>query len=472
MSPPKEILDSSDLAENILSTARPIRILALCDSPAVRPPGVPNALYTTGFARVVKSIFSKWCVPDRGLIGDDDIDIWALNFDGWGYENVPWRLFPAPRHWNTEENFALFLNQLVTGGYTHVWILANMESLSGNKFPQRLKSVCSQHNIRSMLYFPCDCEPEPEWTEIVAHVDVAVSYTEIGAEQTREALYKASPKAAAATKIHVLPHGCEVDYAPSIAKRADGRESLTIQGRPYLRSGDFLILNVNKNEWRKDLLRTFEIVAELKKRGVPVKLVLRTALISVSGGINLMSAAKQLGLEMDVDWVVVESLPEEQMPYLYNAADLCLTTTLGEGWGLSITDALACGTPVAMPTHSACGEIFRKLTARGIKTAMIPLEPEFGHICGPDGRVRQRVDLELAVDSIERFYRKGVGHRSALPDDWLSWGRIADEMWRLLMGDSSPVVTANLAGGARRSPAEPAISKLRAPDTSPGARLS
>ncbi len=60
-----------------------------------------------------------------------------------------------------------------------------------------------------------------------------------------------------------------------------------------------------------------------------------------------------------------QGMPIENVAQVYAAADLLITTTLGEGWGLSVTEAMACGTPVLVPNHSSLQEIIGPDQARG-----------------------------------------------------------------------------------------------------------
>lgn len=51
-----------------------------------------------------------------------------------------------------------------------------------------------------------------------------------------------------------------------------------------------------------------------------------------------------------------EGIADSVLPYVYGAMDLFLTTTQGEGWGLPVLEAMACGTLCAVPDWSALGE--------------------------------------------------------------------------------------------------------------------
>jgi glycosyltransferase involved in cell wall biosynthesis len=78
------------------------------------------------------------------------------------------------------------------------------------------------------------------------------------------------------------------------------------------------------------------------------------------GDFRLM--AQEIGLKggRDIFWPEMEegSMPgPEIINEIYNATDLLISTTGGEGWGLSTTEAMACKVPVVVPNHTALTEI-------------------------------------------------------------------------------------------------------------------
>ncbi len=52
-------------------------------------------------------------------------------------------------------------------------------------------------------------------------------------------------------------------------------------------------------------------------------------------------------------------IPESRMPYLYNACDLFIHTSLYEGFGLPILEAMACGLPVISSNSSSLPEVVK-----------------------------------------------------------------------------------------------------------------
>ena len=458
-----------------------------------RPP-----LRTTGGVRLVTSSRAEstsLSVPiDGSPIGTGGspvlpicIHCWGIGYDGWPHEH-PYLIFPGGKHdWNTPARLSHFLKVLAEGDYTHLFLLMDPDALSVHdrtsawNFPQRLRQVCKSKNIRVLLYYPVDAPLEREWLTILDAADVAVTYTEYGREQTRAALAKSR------YPIEVVPHGVDECFRSlPIEERLKARKiELVINPRDagpesrnekaattvidFVDEDTFLILGVNKNEHRKDPLRMLEILAGLRRLGLPAKLLLRMDPMSAMGGIHLDLAAKQLGLTYGVEWCHIGSVMDEGLVALYNAADLYLTTSLGEGWGLGVTEAMACHTPVAMPRHTSLAEIgeaqsrngeSRKQKSEGGNGLVSPRQPssglrppspapagegqgpiwlpqETGAVCGADTRLRHRVDLTGAVDRIHRDYgsRCGQGVRHApTPGVLQTWDSVADRLWSLLVG--------------------------------------
>lgn len=408
-----------------------MKILALCDSPTM----------TTGFARVAQNLFRRWHAAGA------TIDVWGIGFAGWGYKEHPYVnvFLPAGAggKWCDPLNLTLFIQQLNIGGYTHVWIMQDTFLLSPNGFPKALRKMCKERNVHSVLYFPVDAPLEPKWTEIISSVKTPVAYTEYG--KTMSMAAQEAAEFYHGRKIEVIPHGVDATiYQPkSATDRAYLRDHFW--NEKWLTPDDFLLVNVNMNQRRKDVARSLEILSLLIRRGVPAKLLMHMPESSV-GGLKLEAAGAQLGLRLDVDWSHHDKCfrgsqsqyGEAKLVELYNIADCYLTTTLGEGWGLGITEALACGLPVAVPRHTACEEIAEGLKARGMGDRVIPMMTEKHALFLEDDntRWRQRTDVEDAANQIAQYYDSGKWRErpelNAEVREWLSWDRVAAEFLRLM----------------------------------------
>jgi glycosyltransferase involved in cell wall biosynthesis len=70
---------------------------------------------------------------------------------------------------------------------------------------------------------------------------------------------------------------------------------------------------------------------------------------------ELFARVKDLGLEKDI--IFPGFLPQEELLWWYNAADLFVYPSLYEGFGLPVVEALACGVPVVTSNISSLPEI-------------------------------------------------------------------------------------------------------------------
>ena len=448
-----------------------MKILCLCDSPTLN----------SGFSRVATNLIQRWARMGA------TVDVWGIAFMGWGYKQHPYvnAFFPAGTghpndHWAGQQRLEMFLTHLQQSDYTHLWIMQDTFQLVNFGFPKVLRKICAEKGIRSMMYFPVDAPLDPAWTDILAAVDVPVAYTHYGRAMAQVALaarktqiarlvqaaaaepdgprkeeMTAQAQAAveeveglnAAPVVEVLPHGVDTTVYHPVSERAELRQKFW--STEFAKPDDFLMVNVNVNQRRKDVARSLEILKAVRALGVPAKLMMHMTAIS-DDGLNLELVGRQLGLEQNVDWSHHDhlfvrgqgKLAESALVQLYNIADLYLTTTLGEGWGLGITEALACGTAVAIPEHTSCLEIAQELDRLGMVEQCVPLPIErYGLFQGMDNsRGRMRVDVDLAAARIRDYYESGVWRkRAGLTQpvrEWLSWDRVAREMMKLMKAES------------------------------------
>lgn len=403
-----------------------MKLLALCDSPTV----------STGFGTVAAQLLPRWA--KAGF----EIDCWAINFTGWGYRRAPYcELLPAGANW--VERLDLFLKRLEDGDYTHCWVFQDHFQFSP-PFAARLQEICARKQIRSLFYTPVDSDYlHTDWTALPQAVDVPVAYTEHG----RDCI-----QMAAREDFHceVVPHGVDrtVFHPLPPEKRATLRAGLWKPA--WVGPDDFLLLNVNTNTRRKDPARSLEILAGLRDREIPAKLIMHMPDLCVDEQVRLSEIAPQLGLKHGKHWGHHDMLfrnrhallSTRELNKIYNAADCLLSTSLGEGWGLSITEALAAGLPVAIPDHTAPAEIARRLTELDHpgRTVLLPCADQVV-LSYDHSRFRPRVNVDGAVKQIAAAYAAGL-HRarpelSPAAAAWLDWDRIAACWLELLAGNTS-----------------------------------
>ena len=113
------------------------------------------------------------------------------------------------------------------------------------------------------------------------------------------------------------------------------------------------ILYVGILEPRKNIPTLIDAFYKLKKKNSPTKLV-----IAGKKGWKykeIFETINKLNLQKDV--IFTGYVPDEDLPALYNAADLFVFPSLYEGFGLPPLEAMACGCPVITSNTSSLPEV-------------------------------------------------------------------------------------------------------------------
>lgn len=153
----------------------------------------------------------------------------------------------------------------------------------------------------------------------------------------------------------VIPLGVDLStYHP-----VDRDEAITRLKLDSIRD-KFIVGNVNRNQPRKRWDLTIEYFAEwVKTYKIKDAYLFLHAAPTGDAGISVIQLAKYHGvLEMlalrDPD--PYDGISEEQMRDTYNCFNIDISTTQGEGFGLTTLEAMACGVPCIVPDWSALGD--------------------------------------------------------------------------------------------------------------------
>ncbi len=156
------------------------------------------------------------------------------------------------------------------------------------------------------------------------------------------------------SKIHVIYPGLDDHFFPR------SEEEIARIRKKYGIHSDY-ILYVGDICTRKNILRMVRAFQHARKQGV--------------GNLQFVLVGKGAYGEEEVlrylndsccarDIVRTGYVPDEDLPILYSGAKLFLFTTLYEGFGFPILEALACGTPVITSNVSSMKEIAPEATCR------------------------------------------------------------------------------------------------------------
>jgi FkbM family methyltransferase len=211
-----------------------------------------------------------------------------------------------------------------------------------------------------------------------------------------------------ADKVHVIPLGVDADsFKP-------GLEPL-----PLPTTKSFKFLYVGGTIHRKGIDVLLRAYARTFERASDVTLVIKDMGVGTfyqgQTSEQLISAFR--GNLKHPEIIYLDgSLPEEDMPRLYCACDCLVAPYRGEGFGLPIAEAMACGLPVIVTGHGAALDYCDEETAWLIPAQVVPFHEkkvgdldtvDFPHLAEPDGNElvsllrRVRLDRDEARQKAE-----------------------------------------------------------------------
>jgi len=212
-----------------------------------------------------------------------------------------------------------------------------------------LRKFLQEATFSKWTYTPIDATgPHNRLTAVLKHTaegfDRVLAYTSWSEAILRRTLWK-KPLLETMTN---LPHGLDssVFFPRDKAKARSGfgeRIGMRNQAGKWLYIPDnfFVIGIVATNQIRKDFGLGLQVVAELAKER-PTLVWIHTD--ELERHWSLPALLNDFGLKNHA--VTTVPLTDEQMAWSYSACDVTLGIGNGEGWGLPLSESLACGVPV------------------------------------------------------------------------------------------------------------------------------
>lgn len=357
-----------------------IKVLAYLDTPSC----------ATGFGTVARNIL-------MGLYntGRYDIDIIGINY--WGDPHgYPFRIWPAGTNadrdpYGRKKAFSM-IQQME---YDLLFFLQDTFILSFlPQLHEHLRTIGK--DFRSICYFPVDGAPYKAWIENVNACDYTVAYSEFGKRLAKEVC-------PGVKDMLVIPHGTNTsDYYPANKNEVESFRSQFFG----IAAKNFIFTNLNRNQQRKDIPRTIAAFAELKKDIKDITLYLHMAKEDQGWKLEQVVQNYDLNTEEDVifpgNFNVNQGYPRNIVNLIYNASDCVISTTLGEGMGLSWLEAMATKTPVIMPNNTAMSEFITEDRGYLVKSGG---NPSLYTVCRTDNEViRPLVDVEDMVKKMRHVY--------------------------------------------------------------------
>jgi D-inositol-3-phosphate glycosyltransferase len=234
-------------------------------------------------------------------------------------------------------------------------------------YRDRLKIAC---------YIPLDGKIRNEDDAApLERADRVIVYTEFARNEFEGAFARlrakrAAGEAGAFPAVEVVPHGVDRDrFHPfpdllqasfASAARA-GAKAKVFPGLQDPESS-FIALNASRPDQRKRVDLTIEGFARFAAdKPENVRLCLHHAIMGEPEKEQIRSLVERFRLEkrLHLNPLAGGIVDDRDLNLLYNACDVGITTSMGQGWGLVSFEHGAAGAAQIVPDHSACAEIWR-----------------------------------------------------------------------------------------------------------------
>jgi D-inositol-3-phosphate glycosyltransferase len=386
---------------------------------------IGDAIAPTGFARVIRSIFEP-------LHRDFELHQLATRFDA-GPHDYPWKLYPAGKGGNRYgfDQVMMLVDQLQPA---IVFLLYDI--VFQVQYLEQLRKAAAKPRI--VFYSPVESGPiAPEIIQRLGGLSRYVVFTEYGRQEIESGLrtVRENDPAFQFPDLEVIPHGVATEKFFPLEDKAEARRHMRLDDAEHRDA--FIVLNANRNMPRKRIDLTIHGFALFAKdKPANVKLYLHMA--TEDTGWNVLILAKRHGVFDRLIMTQADNsrptFSDEQLNNLYNACDVGITTTTGEGWGMPSFEHAATRAAQIVPRHTSLADLWKD-AAEFVEPAMTLTWPgnlTHGHIVTPEGvaAALQRV----YEDDAHREALAAAAYRNASRPEfkWTSitarWQRLFDEM--------------------------------------------
>jgi glycosyltransferase involved in cell wall biosynthesis len=396
---------------------------------------------STGFARVTHAI-----VPT--LLERFEVHQFGLDYTGRGHA-LPWAVYRGTGR-GRFVRLAKVIQRIRPKIILIIYDAFHIDQMIKAAIKNRVDS-------RTVCYVAVDTSPvDCSWLRWLPEIDCTVAYTDFGRsvlQQGFTARFQRDENPE--PNFAVIPHGVDLDVFYPLGLSggngnltpADIDESRIAARRalfpknPEMQDA-FIVLNANRNQPRKRIdvtMKAFALFARDKRETARLYLHMGSRDI----GWDILALAKRFDIEKQMILTDLKPAPPsvsvERLNLIYNACDIGLNTSTGEGWGLVNFEHAATGVAQILPRHSACAEIWDGACALVEPTLTLTNHRTMREepVVSPEG-VAAALEA-LWADRTRRLDLAMAGHRMATSERY-RWSVIAKQWLHLLenLAESEP----------------------------------
>lgn len=378
---------------------------------------VGDGVTPTGFSTVLTNI-AKNLPKDKY-----DIHHLAINYFGDPHE-YSWKIYPAALGgdiWGFGR-----IGEMINKNFDMILILNDVWVI--DKYLEKLKELNTKLPPIA-AYFPIDSkELSLDWFK---HFDIVTS-TNVYTQFAKDEILKVKDD----LLVNIIPHGVDNKTFYKLGDSTKTTKKILYPDREDF-IDSFIVLSAHRNQPRKRLdltLEGFALFAEKKPENV--KLYMHCGLKDMGVDIIRLSYRYSIDMRMVITNTNqgTQRVPEERLNLIYNACDVGIATSVGEGWSLTNHEHAATGAVQVVPSHSACKELYEDC---GL------LIPTYMKLTNHDTlTVSEFVRPEDVATSLETLYKdekllKSLSDKcyKKFSSKKYSWEYIVDKYWTPLFAE-------------------------------------
>lgn len=383
---------------------------------------IGDAVAPTGFSRVIRSIFGP-------LRQQYELHQLATRYEGDPHD-YSWTLYPASLGGGSVYGYHRVASLIERIQPDIVFLLYDIVFQA--KYMELLRRAGKE--LKIVIYSPVEAGPiSPELMRQLQGVTRYVLYTDYGRQEIEQSLQMARERDPEFDfgGLDVIGHGVDTTHFYPLAddsgtgsatsRRLIARKALGLDDAEHRDA--FIVLNANRNMPRKRIDITLQSFA-LFARDKPANVKLYLHMAAEDTGWNVHILARRYGIYDRLIMSVADNsrptFSDERLNLMYNACDVGITTSTGEGWGMVSFEHAATNAAQIVPRHTAFAELWRGAAefVEPATTLTYPGNLTVGHIVTP----------EAVADALERLYRD-AGYRETVAEACYQNATRAEHDW-------------------------------------------